>query len=75
MVQAALLYLGPSGEPFTRPGRAPKPTRHRPARSRRRRSPRRWSSVKPHWAGPTELRVRLAILRGFHINAHDAGRR
>jgi uncharacterized protein YyaL (SSP411 family) len=27
--------------------------------------------IKPHWATPTDLHVRLTILDGFHINAHD----
>src|SRR5205085_3639166 len=25
------------------------------------------------WAGPRELRVRLFVEAGFHVNAHDAG--
>ena len=28
-------------------------------------------AFKPHWATPTDLHLRLSILKGFHINAHD----
>jgi hypothetical protein len=28
-------------------------------------------SVRPAWAGPQELHLRLQVLGGFHVNAHD----
>src|SRR5204862_5194283 len=30
-------------------------------------------TASARWANPLELHVRLTILKGFHINSHDAG--
>ena len=77
MVQAALLAVRGAG-PFTvaaapagETGAAADKDADRPL------SPQQIAeqvvTVGAEWAGPLELRVRLGILRGFHINAHDPG--
>jgi len=68
MVQAALLYLR-RAETFTISADA------RGAGATRPPSPeqiaQRVVAVHGAWASPTELHVRLNILEGFHINAHQ----
>ena len=68
MVQAALLYLSKHA-PFTVSAEASAEQPERPL------PPAKIAEgvvqIKPHWATPTELHVRLTVLEGFHINAHD----
>jgi uncharacterized protein YyaL (SSP411 family) len=77
MVQAALLAVrgvGPftvAAAPASETGTAAEKDADRPL------SPQQIAeqvvTVGTEWAGPLELRVRLGILRGFHVNAHAPG--
>jgi uncharacterized protein YyaL (SSP411 family) len=68
MVQAALLYVSKHG-PITISAEPGSPGADRPL------PPMKIAQgiiqIKPHWASPTDLHVRLSILSGFHINAHE----
>jgi uncharacterized protein YyaL (SSP411 family) len=71
MVQAALLYLRKTCEAFTVSGGNDnaKSDVERPL------SPQQTAEnvvrVSAEWTSRTELAIRLSILRGFHVNAHD----
>ena len=71
MVQAVRLYLRNGGEPFTvsaAPGGAAAAT-DRPLTPQQ--TAEQVVRVGGGWASPTELRVRLRVRPGFHVNAHD----
>jgi uncharacterized protein YyaL (SSP411 family) len=79
MVQAALQYLSAGGQPFTVAAAPPGAARGEDADDDADRplSPHEIAAgvvtARAAWAGPAELHLRLSILRGFHINAHDTG--
>jgi len=68
MIQAAIMYVRRTGPISVSPG----PWR---GRAQPPPTPEQIASgvitVDPHWASPRELRLKLKILDGFHINAHD----
>ena len=70
MIQAALQYVRRHGPLTVSPG-AGASAADRPLSPQQ--AARGIASAAAHWAGPTELHVRLNILRGFHINAHEIG--
>jgi uncharacterized protein YyaL (SSP411 family) len=70
MVQAALLYLRAGGEPFT-VSAAPEDAGDVDRLTSPQQAAERVVRVGGDWSGPTELRVRLSVMPGFHINAHD----
>ena len=69
MVQAALLYLRKTRQPFTVSAGEGADDADRPL------SPQQVAagvvSARGEWVSPRELHVHLGILRGFHINAHE----
>jgi uncharacterized protein YyaL (SSP411 family) len=74
MVQAALLTVRRAG-PFTVSAAPGTSDASAPSDADRPLSPQQVAeqvvTIRTEWAGPLELRIRLSILRGFHVNAHD----
>ncbi len=73
MVQAAMLYLRQTGEPFTVPAKAERS----PTKVERPQPPGEVAKdvvrLRAEWAGATELHAKLSIAEGFHLNAHGPG--
>jgi uncharacterized protein YyaL (SSP411 family) len=71
MVQAALLYLRKTGEPFT----VSADTGGAAAGAERPASPQESAAAAVDldalWQSPTELQVQLSIAPGYHINHHE----
>jgi uncharacterized protein YyaL (SSP411 family) len=71
MVQAALLYLRQTGEPFTVSAEAPGAS----GAAERPTSPQEMAvaavDLDALWQSPTELHVQLSIAPGYHINHHE----
>ena len=71
MVQAALLYLRQTGEPFTvsADARGDASAAQRPASPQQ--SAEAAVDLDALWQGPTELHIQLSIAPGYHINHHE----
>jgi uncharacterized protein YyaL (SSP411 family) len=71
MVQAALLYLRQTGEPFTVSAEAPgtSSTTQRPASPQE--SAEAVVDLDALWQSPTELHIQLSIAPGYHLNHHE----